>query len=150
MKDRGFTIIELIVVIIIAGILVAIAMPAFRNLFAKSRLEEARNQVIGFYQGAHRYATTTGVDYVLQVDETNGRFRCLADTTSAVARDSLVLCSGLDLSHGAAGSLSFILQPDGFVRYTDTLTRFSITDEKTGNLLEFYISPLGTVEVEKK
>ncbi|MBN1695409.1 prepilin-type N-terminal cleavage/methylation domain-containing protein [candidate division WOR-3 bacterium] len=150
MKNKGFTIIELIVVIVIAGVLLLLAVPAFRGLYNKGQLEVARNEVMGFYQRAHRYATTAGVDYVLQVDETKGVLRCMVDTTSVIVRDSLVLSSRLSIYHGGGGSLSYVLHPDGFVEYGDTLTGFFVSDKNTGDSLKFYISPLGTIEVEKR
>lgn len=148
MKNRGFTIIELIVVVAIVGVLIGIAIPAFRGVFEKGRLEEARNEVFGFYQRTQRYATTKGVNYVLQVDGANEVFRCMEDTASAAVKDSVKLCSSLDLQFAAGGnSITFTVEPDGFVVRNDTTRSFSIYDAGTHQTLLFYISPLGVMEV---
>jgi prepilin-type N-terminal cleavage/methylation domain-containing protein len=149
MKKKGFTIIELIVVIVIMGLLMLMAIPAFHTLFAKSRLEEARNDVIGFYQRVNRYAAAEGVDYIIAIDGDLGSFRCVTDTTSCYPKDTLVLCPRLSLTYeGDSASLVFMVQRDGFVKAQNR--RFSIYDSDTRKELEFYISPLGVMEVTEK
>jgi prepilin-type N-terminal cleavage/methylation domain-containing protein len=146
MKKKGFTIIELIVVIVIAGILSLLAIPAFRGLFVKSRLEETRNDVIAFYQMVNRYATSEGVNYILEVDAGVDSLRCMKEGLATV-RDRIGLRSGLDLT---GATITFTVQSDGFVRDNDGVRNFSIYDSDTRNTLAFYISPLGVMEVNKK
>ncbi len=148
MKNSGFTVIELLVVVVIVGILVGLSVPAFRGVFKKGRLEEARNEVFGLYQRTQRYATTKGINYVLQVDGDKEVFRCMEDNVSAVVRDSVKLYSSLDLQFPAGGtSITFTVEPDGFVVRNDTTRSFSIYDAGTHRTLQFYISPLGVMEV---
>jgi prepilin-type N-terminal cleavage/methylation domain-containing protein len=147
MKNKGFTIIELIVVIVIVGILSLFAIPAFRSLFGKSRLEEARNDVIAFYQAVNRYATAEGVNYVLEVNAGNNSLRCMKEGLPAKVRDSVALCSRLDLT---GATITFTVQSDGFVRDNDDIRSFRIYDSDTKKELVFYISPLGVMEVSKE
>ena len=150
MKKKGFSMVELIVVIVIMGILSLISVPSFRGLFTKGRLEESRNSVFGFYQAVQRYATTSGVDYILEVDETNRTLRCMKDLPTTVVKDSLRLSDMLSLSHAGAGSLKFTLGADGFVEDNDNIRRFTIYDSDAKDSLVFYISPLGIMEVIRK
>ena len=44
--QRGFTIIELMVVIVIAGVLLAVALPSFNDMLARRRLEGQANELV--------------------------------------------------------------------------------------------------------
>jgi prepilin-type N-terminal cleavage/methylation domain-containing protein len=149
MKNKGFTVIELVVVVVIIAVLSLLAIPAFRGIFVKGRLEEARNDVVAFYQVVQRRATEVGVDYVLLIDKANENFMYMKDVPNSKV-DTLSLPSRLSINHSGAGNLTFTVQRDGFVRDDDGIRDFGIYDSDTGDSLLFYISPLGIMEVNRK
>ena len=51
-KSRGFTLIELMIVVAIIGILAAIAVPNFMKFQARARQSEAKLNLKGYYQAA--------------------------------------------------------------------------------------------------
>ncbi len=61
MKSRGFTLIELMVVIAIVGILVAIALPTYQNYIVRSRITEAFSLASATKVAVSEYRNTQGV-----------------------------------------------------------------------------------------
>lgn len=51
-SNKGFSLIELMIVVAIIGILSAIAVPNFQRFAAKSRQAEAKGNLAGYYQAA--------------------------------------------------------------------------------------------------
>ncbi len=145
MKTKGFTLIELLVVIVIIGLLAGIAVFSYRDLFARSRLEETMNEVRAFYEGVNKKAVTEGSRYIIRIDREDD---LLGYISADVSRNGeLVLREGLDLDFdGGTNPIELIVHVDGFVRAENNVRDFSVEDDETGKLITFYISPLGVME----
>jgi type IV pilus assembly protein PilE len=57
---RGFTLVELMVVVVIAGILMAIAIPSYKNSIRKSRRTDAKTALLDLAGREERFNSTSG------------------------------------------------------------------------------------------
>src|SRR5690554_4434067 len=55
LREKGFTLIELMIVVAIIGVLAAVAIPAYVNFTKKAKTAEAGTNLGAIYQGARSY-----------------------------------------------------------------------------------------------
>jgi len=59
-KNNGFTLIELMIVVVIVGLLAAVAYPSYQNSLIKARRSDAQGALQGLAQAMERNYTTNG------------------------------------------------------------------------------------------
>jgi prepilin-type N-terminal cleavage/methylation domain-containing protein len=72
--DYGFTLLEMILVLIIGGVLTAIAIPAFMNWAPKYRANGAARQVFSEMMAARAKAISEGNNYVISFNVGNNTY----------------------------------------------------------------------------
>jgi prepilin-type N-terminal cleavage/methylation domain-containing protein len=110
---RAFTIVELLVVILIIGILVAFAFPAFQGVLERAKKVQAKNDltqivtaVNAFYTEYGKYPTTQTSDYIYGATTVNVTTTGPANATNDALFNELRACIVTDPSCSAAAALN--------------------------------------------
>ena len=118
-SSEGFTLVELMIVIVIVGILSAIALPNFLNQTKKAAATEAKQQTASIFKQAHAY--------VLE----NGKLGTLSTDCSAYAGTLTSVADGAGFKYTCGGTqAAFTVTAVGDTSNTNTN---GVTVTLTGN-----------------
>lgn len=104
-RERGFTLIELMVAVVVAAVLLAVAVPSFKNITISNKLNTAVNDLVGSLNTARMEAIkgNANTQFCSNSSSSNGSDtlgnKCSAQTVGAV-----VLVTGSNLTVARAGS----------------------------------------------
>jgi type IV fimbrial biogenesis protein FimT len=141
----GFTLIELMIGIAVAGVLLALAVPSFQNLTANNALRSASADLITAINTARAQAVNLRVDIVLEETGsswTDGwRIKYGAGTTET---DQTFTPSGGVTVTQSSGSGALTFTPSGMMSAGAT---FEICDDRTNEIgRQIKVGLFGTVE----
>ena len=63
-RNQGFTLIELMIVVVVIAILAAIAIPSYRSHICKVERNQAKSDLMGLAQAMERFYTTNNFSYL--------------------------------------------------------------------------------------
>jgi len=108
-EKKGFTLIELMIVVAIIGILASIAIPNFLKFTSKAKQAEAKNNLSAIF--------TSKVSYFAERDSYGATFSAIGWSAEGTSRYEYFLASG-----ETTGTVSGITMPSGVAVDTNSFT----------------------------
>ena len=125
--QRGFTLIELMIVVAIIGILAAVAIPSYRDYTARAQVSEAVSLAAGFKTGLSEFYTSNGA-FPGQANRTltaagstvSGKYVGTMTLNSAGSGATLLVSmrNGTPTAADIRGSVLSLVTSDGGIQWT--------------------------------
>lgn len=93
-RERGFTLLELIVVTALIGIMLSISIPSLRNTFFTDPLKATTRKIIGLVTGVRELAVRSQQPYLLHISQLENRIWYEQDVDKGVDRGDETPSSG--------------------------------------------------------
>lgn len=138
-SSRGFTLIELMIVVVLLGIFASIAMPAFTGLIENNRVQSSASELYGLMQAARSDAVTRRAPVTLSKPANSTRWIAQqgGETTRSVDFPSSVTAT--------SATSSIVFNPDGSAaNATITVASSGVDDSYT-----VAVQPSGNISMRK-
>jgi len=85
----GFTLLELLVIIVLAGLIVTLAVPSTRDVLTGDKLKKTSRQFIGLERKLRVEAVRDQLDYILCLDMSNSAYWVVASDMTSEKQDEI-------------------------------------------------------------
>lgn len=132
-KNKGFTLVELMIVLAIGSILMSMAIPSFTSTIKNNRLTTQANELISSLNYARSEAIRRGASVTLNSTSTNTNWHSgwtIDDNTTATIRNHEAFDGNSTLvAGGSVNSVTYL--GTGFISGSSTIT-YTLCDDRTG------------------
>lgn len=124
----GFTLVELMIVVVILGILAAVAIPAFTRYVKRSKTSEALGNVAKIYQAQVTYFTQSG-------ERGTATFQpCGVMPTGTASASKFAAAASTFTTDSAWTALGFSLDAPGYYQYSSPATAAAFSATAVGDI----------------
>jgi len=89
LNKQGFTLVELLLVIVLIGVVLVLAVPSMRDVLTGDNLKKASRQFIGLERKLRGEAVRDQIDYILCLDLPNSTYWVLASDMTPEKQDEI-------------------------------------------------------------
>lgn len=89
LNKQGFTLVELLLVIVLIGVVLVLAVPSMRDILTGDNLKKASRQFIGLERKLRGEAVRDQIDYILCLDLPNSTYWVLASDMTPEKQDEI-------------------------------------------------------------
>ncbi len=144
--NRGFTLLEILTALVIAGVVMALAAPRFREVMTHENVRQARANVTLRLAGARSIAVQRGCEAVLHLDQTSSRVWVTTCRPEGGDKDTVGFIENLSSKFGVvflSTGDSILFTPQGIAFSASWIT---LTFSKDGYEAVLEISPVGRAQ----
>lgn len=139
MRNKGWTLIEALVVVVLMGIILAIGIPQYGRYISRTQLESASNEVLAALRVARSNAISEQKTYRVFFNKTANTYRMIPGGGEKTLPGGIEISNSVDITYEFNADRTAVVDPSNII----------ITNSR-GQTVEFsVIAATGYIEVEE-